>query len=128
VFDCGVVDIEMGDHADLRQVADRHPDLFAFQVRLECGQLFGRHVDEHHVAVLRADHQPGQAAQTAGEACGAGMILGQAFDVVIERMQARGSQYPGLPPAATGDLAPASRLVDQRASKGSGLPSLQVEV
>src|SRR3546814_17218068 len=47
--DGGIVDIQMGDHADVRQVADRHADPRVLEMRLECGQLLGRHLDEHHV-------------------------------------------------------------------------------
>ena len=109
-----VVDIQMRHQPDRRRIADRQLHLRRVHVCAQRIELLRRHFDKHHVGVLGGNDETWQAAQRVGQPRGTCMILGQPCHMVVERMQARGGQQAGLAHAATADLAPAARLVDQR--------------
>lgn len=109
MLDAVIVDVEMGDDAYLRQVTDRQTHVRRVEVRLERGQTFALDLDEDHVGVLAGDPQTGQIGEAGGQTRGAGMVVGEAGDVMVERMQTCGGEQAGLTPAPATDLAPAPR-------------------
>ena len=87
--DAGVVDVEMRHQPHLRQVTDGGADAVRVEVRGQGLEAFRRDFDEHHVGVLRMHADRGRIAQSGCETFGAGVIVGQPRDVMIERMQSR---------------------------------------
>src|SRR5690606_15960506 len=78
------------------------------------------HVDEDDVGFSRAHAQPLDAAQPLGQALRVGVVLGQAIDVVIQRVQCAGRQQTRLAQATAGHLADAPRALDQLARAAQG--------
>ena len=61
---------------------------------------------------------PGEARQRLGEAARVGVVLGEARDVVLERVEAGGGEDAGLAHAAAEHLATPVRRVDERLGAG----------
>src|SRR5512134_1868998 len=91
------VDVEVRDQAQPRR--GQHDDAVLRQVLHEPG----RGLQEHHVRLRRLGADPARQALCVG------VVLRQALDVVLERVQARGGENPGLPHHAAEDLARAPR-------------------
>ena len=95
--DAGVVDVEMGHQAYLRQVADRGADAVRLEMRGQRRQTRRRDFDEHHVGVLRVDADRCRVAQAGCQARGACVVFGQTIDMMVECMQAgRGKEMASV--------------------------------
>ena len=73
------------------------------------------HVDEDDIGLRRAHREPFDASQALRQALRQRVVVGQALDMVVERVQRRRRQQAGLAQAATGHLAHAPRRRDQLA-------------
>ena len=101
------VDVEVGHEAQAVEAGGEHAA--RLQVLDQAGGAVACDVDEDHVGLRRLDRQPGQPAQPLGEPRAQRVVVGQALDVVVERVQRRRGQHAGLAHAAAEHLAPAVR-------------------
>ena len=76
--------------------------------------------DEIRVDRRRREFQSGTRPHRGGEHLGVGVIVRQAFDVMIERVEGAGRQDAGLPHAAAELLADAASLRDEIARADEG--------
>ena len=89
-----------------------HPgggDAVAFEMRQKVAGLLRLDLHEDHVGVHRLYLHAGQTLQAIGKAAGVGMVVGQPFHMMLQRVQAGRRQQARLPHAAAHHLAPATR-------------------
>ena len=106
----------MRDGADALRGRGVHPDAFVAEAGAECGGGAELGVDfeddEIRINRFRIEFQPRCVADGIGEDAGVRMILGQAVDVMIERVERAGSEDAGLAPAAAERFAMSAGLAN----------------
>ena len=97
-LDTRPIDIQMRANTHAMAADDGDHDAFhPHPVRqFVSGQTGGARIEEHQVGLGVLDRQPLNLRQAACQHAGIGMILGQAIDIVIQRIQARRGADAGL--------------------------------
>src|SRR5690606_41840590 len=90
-----IVDVQVGDQAHARQVADAGAHAGPLQVRVEGTQALDRHVDEDHVGKATLHMQRLDATQAIGQASCARMVFSKTRDMMLQCMQSGSSQQTG---------------------------------
>ena len=111
--DVGVVDVEMGHGAHVVGSELAHDHVVLRERRAERPRV--GHPEDHDVGLHRGgvELDAGQLGQPLCQAPGARVVVGEALDVVFERMQPGRGDDPGLAHRAPEHLLPAPRLVDE---------------
>src|SRR3989441_10911402 len=117
------VDVQVGDGTNPASAGRPHADTAGEQA-FDGGRRRerARHLKEHDVGLDRRgiELHTGQAGQPLGEASGVGMVLGQALDVMPERVHAGGGDDARLAHGSAPLLLASPRLVDERARARQG--------
>src|ERR1700736_3689181 len=97
---------------DTRARADRSSNAPLQQMLGQRSHLSRRDIEVENIGLRQLDLQT-EVAQCTGKKRGVRMILREAFDIVLERVQARCGENPYLPHASSQCFAPASRGADE---------------
>ena len=90
------VDPQVGHQTGCGPAVGPNPDPSRDAAISELGEEIGRRVrdrDEDHVGVARVDIDAGELSEAGRESSCIGVIVGEALDVVFERVEASGSEH-----------------------------------
>jgi len=116
--DPGVIDVEMGHGSHGARVQGPHADPLGLEPAAEIvgvGDAEDHDVRLHQRGIELDPRKPGEALR---QAAGARVIVPEALDVVIERVEGRGGDYSGLAQGPAEHLLPPPGLRDEVVGAG----------
>ena len=119
------VDVEVGDEAQAIEARGEHAA--RLQVRDQAGGALAVQVGEDDVGLRRLDREAGQALQAFGEAGAERVVVGEAVDVMLERVAAprRRRRRPGAcrrRPSCASGAPPAMNSREPTSAEPTGAP------